>query len=132
MARSSDAQRSRPPNGRVEARLLTQASRLRPRERAAGLPLGLRQRRGRSPVQASPSSPSHPHLPSSSPPNQEASGSVGEEITTPAVALRKISAAAAAAAAPLVAGDGSEGSGEPRKIAEEPKARARRGEPVGL
>lgn len=76
------------------------------------------------------SSSFRPHLPSSSPPNREASGSAGEEITTPAVALRKISAAAAA----LVAGDGSEatgGSGEPRKIAEEPKARARRGEPAG-
>lgn len=89
---------------------------------------GSRRRRGRSPGRASPSSLSHPRLPSSSPPNREASGSVGEEITTPAVALRKISAAAA----PLVAGDGSEGSGEPRKIAEEPKARARRGEPAGL
>lgn len=75
-----------------------------------------------------PASSSRPHLPSS-PWNQEASGSVGEEITTPAVALRKIAAAAAAAA--LVAGDGSEGSGEPRKIAEDPKARARRGEPAG-
>lgn len=90
--------------------------------------------RGRSPGRAAPSSPStRPHLPYSSPPNPAAPGSVGEEITTPAVALRKI-AAAAAAAAVLVAGDGSEatgGSGEPRKIAEEREARARRGEPVG-
>ena len=91
-----------------------------------------RRQQGRSPGQAPlPPPPPLPHLPSTSPQNREASGSVGEEITTPAVALRKIAAAAAAA---VVADDGSEatgGSGEPRKIAEEQKARTRRGEPIG-
>lgn len=74
VARSSDAQRSRPPNGRGEAHLPTQASRLRPRERAAGLPLGL-------PAAARTlTCPSLPLLPFASPPAlllPSESGSVG-------------------------------------------------------
>lgn len=117
-----EAQRSRP-HGRVRPRLPAAPSCLRPERLAAGVTLGP----GSARLLTWPSpSPVPPPPPAASPRNREAPGSVDEEITTPAVALRKIAAAAAAAAA-LVADHGSEGtggSGETRKIGEGQQARA--------
>lgn len=117
-----DAPRSRP-HGRVRPRLPAAPSCLRPERRAARVTLGP----GSARLLTWPSpSPALPPPPAASPRNRKAPGSVDEEITTPAVALRKIVAAAAAAAA-LVADHGSEGtggSGETRKIEEGQQARA--------
>lgn len=108
------------PHGRVRPRLPAAPSCLRPERWAAGLTLGPGSARLLTWPSPSPASP-----PPASLRNREAPGSVDEEITTPAVALRKIAAAAAAAA--LVADHGSEGtggSGETRKIGEGQQARA--------
>lgn len=129
VAQSSDARRPDPPNGRVEPHLPTPASRLCPRERAAGSPLGL-------PAAARTLTwPSLPLLPFASPPAllPSESGSVGirrRGNNDPCSCIAENLRGGGGAASCGRWKRGFWGAQENSRGAE--SARARRGEPAGL